>query len=58
MTLLFVIVADSALLPPWLVKKNEKVANHNKNIWFFFQAAETNNFLNYQFKFMVRETVM
>ena len=48
--LLFVIVIDSALMPPWLVKKsknqslmtneNEKVTNHNKNSGFSFKLQK------------------
>ena len=34
------------------------MANENEKVWFFFQTAETNNLLNYQFKFMDCETVM
>ena len=46
MRLFFVIVIDSALMQPWLVKKsknkllmtneNEKVTNHNKKFLFLF----------------------
>ena len=32
-------------------KENEKVASHKKGLVFFY-TAETNNSLNYQFKFM------
>ena len=41
-----------------MTSENEEGAHRQEKFWFFFQTAETNNLLNYQFKIMDCKTVI